>query len=155
MIKINSNTGLKATDGMVCVGDSGIVGETVFTTPKYVAIADIKDAERVIRKLNSDNYGGHNDWRLPDDGEKQTLLSVKDQNALRRTLIEAREVFGKRRSLNSIYLSSDDLTRFSDEPSPRNQHVQIEDVDGAKFLVHVNSGVKFIVRPVRSGPMPV
>jgi hypothetical protein len=161
MVKLSPESGLTVRDGTVVVGQN--TSDAVFTTPEDMGLAYIFDAERIVRKLNKENAYGHNDWRLPNDDEKVTLLSLADKHGLKTTFnvfklgnpLRGQDNNPDDRSLSSCYLSSDDLTRFSKEPAPKNEAMQLETNDGAQLLANKKSRVQFFIRPVRNGPMPV
>ena len=161
MVKLSPESGLTVRDGTVMVGQN--TSDAVFTTPEDVGISDIYDAQRLLQKLNKENAHGHNDWRLPNDDEKTILLSLTDKGTLSGTFnvfklgnpLRGRDNKPADRSISSCYLSSDDLTRFSKEPAPNNEAIQLETNDGAQLLAHKKSGVQFFIRPVRNWPMPV
>lgn len=158
MVKPSPESGLKVLDGTVVVGQD--TSDTVFTTPEDVGLVDILLADEFIAKLNKKNAYGHNDWRLPNDDEKKVLLSLADKDNLNRTFNASmgnplRSDEPTARSISSCYLSSDDLTRLSKEPAPKNEAIQLETNDGARHFAHKKSGVQFFIRPVRNGPMPV
>jgi hypothetical protein len=56
--------GDKMPDGTVYAGTSD-TGKPMYTTPEDVGVANLLDAERLIKKLNASNAYGHKDWRLP------------------------------------------------------------------------------------------
>lgn len=130
--------GKKMLDGTVYVGGSPNA-KPMYTTPEDAGVVDIMHAEKCIRKLNDQNAYGHNDWRLPDASEKETLLRAKDTGALSRTFNGQSELG---RSLSNCYLSSEDLTQ---------ETVLLERAeDGFRKRVRKKSGVDFVIRPVRN-----
>jgi hypothetical protein len=150
MVKLSPESALKVRDGTVVVGQNA--NDTIFTTPEDAGRVDILLADKLIQKFNAENAYGHNDWRLPNDDEREVLIGLADEKALRNTF---NTCHWPNRKLSNCYLSSQDLTRFSDRPEPQNEMILLEAKDGYREYAYKKSGVQFFIRPVRNGPMPV
>jgi hypothetical protein len=148
-------SGDKMVDGTLYVEISPQAQQPMFTTPEDLdEPVDITQAEKVIHQLNAAKACGHNDWRLPDDTEKKILLSVQSEGGLKGSFSRAKEWEMPSRSDSSCYLSSDDLSRLQDHRHGGLRNiVELESRDGGQYLADSRSGVKFFIRPVRTGPV--
>jgi hypothetical protein len=134
-------------DGTVFVDISPSTTKPMFTTREDVEV-HIEDAEKYIRQLNQTNAYGHNDWRLGDKKEIDTLLANQKEGALKGTFNSHRFVVDPftDETFPPIYLSSEDLT--SDEPYFR---VEGEREGVQAKIIKLDAIVT--IRPVRSGPV--
>ncbi len=138
--------------GAVMADGSVFAGVTPGTTPTLVfaapADADVyvsfNTAAAAIEKLNSENYLGHDDWRLPDRAELEMLHAARTKGALRGTFQEAADEGKQKFGTATGY--------WSQSARPENNQRYIVHFGGEQnnwYSVILN---QYSCRPVRAAP---